>query len=252
MKRLEIPKNIYDNYYNLSYILSLLCNKDVLTKLDKNYSSGFILEEDLLTELNFFLKENGEAFLNDERIRANFKKIIENSSSNNDINSIKDDIKKSFNSIDSLSNDSYPFLRTQYIFRKYGVNSMANIILFKKYINEARNLFNQFLINSKEQLYNSIAFDFKLISALPKLENNPGLIYDECLSNYQLFASIYYIKAEYPYMFKDQMFLNFIKLITEFQDLERKEINSESCLFDDFYSENEKILNYINKRLKRL
>ena len=157
-----------------------------------------------------------------------------------------------FNGIDFNSNYSYPFLRTQYLFRKYGFNNMSKIKLFKKYLDEARNLSNIFLINSKEQLYDSIAFDFKLISSLPKLEDNLKLIYDECLNNYKLFASLNYFKLEYPDIFNDKSFLKFVRDITESQSIENHELNNENCLFADFYVENRKTLNYVNRGLKRL
>ncbi|MCI8778253.1 MAG: hypothetical protein HFI87_03795 [Bacilli bacterium] len=248
MKKRQLTKDIYNQYYNQAYIFSLLVNNDVISKLESDYSSGFVLEEHLLNEIRNLLKENGNVFLSDDRIKGNLYKIIGNSSDKN----VKCDIISLLNGIDFNSNYSYPFLRTQYLFRKYGFNNMLKIKLFKKYLDEARNLSNIFLINSKEQLYDSIAFDFKLISSLPKLEDNPKLIYDECLNNYKLFASLNYFKLEYPDIFNDKSFLKFVRDITESQSIENHESNNENCLFADFYVENQKTLNYVNRRLKRL
>ena len=250
MKKEKLTQDIYNRYYNESYIFSLLCSKDILTKLEQDYSSGFVLEEYLFTGLSIFLKESGKVFLSDNRINNNLNIILANDSKKN--NDIKNEIVTTLNSIDFNSEYSYPFLRTQYLFRKYGFKNVLKIRLYRKYIKEARDLSDKFLTQSNEQLYDSIDFDFKLISALPKLEDDPGLIYDDCLSNYQLFASLNYFKSEYPYMFKDETFLSFVKSIVEFQNLERKEINDESCLFDDFYSENQKTLDYVKKRINRL
>ncbi|MCI9434619.1 MAG: hypothetical protein HFI86_05060 [Bacilli bacterium] len=248
MKKRQLTKDIYNQYYNQAYIFSLLVNNDVISKLESDYSSGFVLEEHLLNEIRNLLKENGNVFLSDDRIKGNLYKIIGNSSDKN----VKWDIISLLNGIDFNSNYSYPFLRTQYLFRKYGFNNMSRIKLFKKYLDEARNLSNIFLINSQEQLYDSIAFDFKLISSLPKLEDNPKLIYDECLNNYKLFASLNYFKLEYPDIFNDKSFLKFVRDITESQSIENHESNNENCLFADFYVENQKTLNYVNRRLKRL
>lgn len=248
MKKRQLTKDIYNQYYNQAYIFSLLVNNDVISKLESDYSSGFVLEEHLLNEIRNLLKENGNVFLSDDRIKGNLYKIIGNSSDKN----VKCDIISLLNGIDFNSNYSYPFLRTQYLFRKYGFNNMSKIKLFKKYLDEARNLSNIFLINSKEQLYDSIAFDFKLISSLPKLEDNLKLIYDECLNNYKLFASLNYFKLEYPDIFNDKSFLKFVRDITESQSIENHELNNENCLFADFYVENRKTLNYVNRGLKRL
>lgn len=248
MKKRQLTKDIYNQYYNQAYIFSLLVNNDVISKLESDYSSGFVLEEHLLNEIRNLLKENGNVFLSDDRIKGNLYKIIGNSSDKN----VKCDIISLLNGIDFNSNYSYPFLRTQYLFRKYGFNNMLKIKLFKKYLDEARNLSNIFLINSKEQLYDSIAFDFKLISSLPKLEDNSKLIYDECLNNYKLFASLNYFKLEYPDIFNDKSFLKFVRDITESQSIENHELNNENCLFADFYVENRKTLNYVNRGLKRL
>lgn len=248
MKKRQLTKDIYNQYYNQSYIFSLLVNNDVISKLESDYSSGFVLEEHLLNEIRNLLKENGNVFLSDDRIKGNLYKIMGNTSDKN----VKYDIISLLNGIDFNSNYSYPFLRTQYLFRKYGFNNMSKIKLFKKYLDEARNLSNIFLINSQEQLYDSIAFDFKLISSLPKLEDNPKLIYNECLNNYKLFASLNYFKLEYPDIFNDKSFLKFVRDITESQSIENHELNNENCLFDDFYGENRKTLNYVSRELKRL
>lgn len=248
MKKRQLTKDIYNQYYNQAYIFSLLVNNDVISKLESDYSSGFVLEEHLLNEIRNLLKENGNVFFSDDRIKGNLYKIMGNTSDKN----VKYDIISLLNGIDFNSNYSYPFLRTQYLFRKYGFNNMSKIKLFKKYFDEARNLSNIFLINSQEQLYDSIAFDFKLISSLPKLEDNPKLIYNECLNNYKLFASLNYFKLEYPDMFNDKSFLKFVSDITKAQSMNKHTNNNEICLFDDFYGENRKTLNYINRGLKRL
>lgn len=87
---------------------------------------------------------------------------------------------------------------------------------------------------------------------MPKLEDNPKLIYNECLNNYKLFASLNYFKLEYPDIFNDKSFLKFVRDITESQSIENHELNNENCLFDDFYGENRKTLNYVSRELKRL
>lgn len=250
MKKKQLTKDVYDDYYNRAYIFSLLVNKNAVSKLESDYLSGFVLEEDLLTVLNFLLKENSSVFLSDDRVKDNLCNIIENVSEKN--NGIKNNITSLLNCSDYKSQYGYPFLRVQYLFRKYGFTDMKKIRVFKEYIDEARNLSNIFLTNSKEYLYDSIAFDFKLISSLPKLEDNPKLIYDECLNNCKLFASLNYFKLEYPDMFNDKSFLKFVRDITKSQTTENHKLDNENCLFDDFDSENKKALNFVSRKIKRL
>lgn len=247
MKKFILTQDIYDNYYNTSYILSLLCDKNILDKLKLDYASGFIKEDDLLNFLKSFVNEQQILFLADERIQNNLDLIIQNASLKN--NDIKNDIKKSLNSTDYEVNCNYSFLRTQYIIRKYGCN---NILKIKKNTEEFISLPEQFWTVNKEQLYNSIVFDFNLISALEKLDGYCGSIYDECLYNYQLFASINYFKFGYPYMLNDKTFLSFIKQVTKLQNMEKKDINNDNCLFADFYKINKKTLKYVNKELRHL
>lgn len=248
MKKRQLTKDIYNQYCNDSYIVSIICAEDLFSKLEMDYSSGIVTEEDLLLVLDSFLKINTVVFLTDKRIRENVIKMLQNASSNN-INTVNS-IKIFLNSIDENDYDDYTFLKSQYIMRKYGFENQNKII--GKYKSEMLNTSKEFLINSKEQLYSAVGFDFKLISALGTLSNGNGVIYEECLKNYQLFSSINYFKIQYPYMFKDKVFLKFIESITKFQDLNREPINVTNCLFDDFYVENRKTLNYVNRGLKRL
>lgn len=246
MKKSKLTQDIYNQYCNDSYIVSILCVEDVFSKLEMDYSSGIVTEEDLLLILDSFLKIHTVVFLTDKRIRKNVSKIIQNASSNN-IN-IVNSIKVFLNSIEKNDYTDYDFLKSQYVMRKYGFENK----IFGKYKSKMLNASNEFIINSKEQLYSDVGFDFKLISALGTLSNGNGLIYDECLKNYQLFSSINYFKIQYPYMFKDKVFLKFIEAITKFQDFNREPIGETNCLFDDFYSENTKTLNYVNRKLKHL
>lgn len=249
MKESKLTQEIYDDYYNKSYILSLLCNKNVLDKLEADYASDFIREDDLLDFLKLFVNKNQILFLADERMQNNIDLIIENSSLRN--NDIKNAIKKSLNATDYEVNCRYSFLKTQYIFRKYGCNNILKL-KGKKYVNELNNLPEQFWNDNKELLYDCIGFDFKLISSSDQADGDYDTIYDECLYNYQLFASINYFKIEYPYIFKDETFLSFVKLITRLQDIGAKNIKVENCLFDDFDKTNKKVLKYVSKELKRL
>lgn len=249
MKKKQLTKDVYDEYYNRAYIFSLLVDKNVVSKLESDYLSGFVFEEDLLNGLSFLLKENSSVFSSDDRLKDNICSIIANSSEK--MNDIKHNIISLLNCSDYKSQYSYPFLRVQYLFRKYGYD-MKKIKSFNEYIDEARNLSNIFLTTSKEYLYDSIAFDFKLISSLPDLEDNPKLIYDECLNNYKLFASLNYFKLEYPDMFNDKSFLRFIRNITKSQAIGNHELDNENCLFDDFDSENKKALTFVSRKIKRL
>ena len=76
----------------MSYVLSLLCLKDVLSKLENDYSMDLVKESDLLSFIYSVLIDDYIAFINgDSRIEGNLNKIILNSSSSNSeiVNKIK-------------------------------------------------------------------------------------------------------------------------------------------------------------------
>lgn len=91
-KILTINQDIYVEYYSMSYVLSLLCLKDVLSKLENDYSMDLVKESDLLSFIYSVLIDDYIAFINgDSRIEGNLNKIILNSSSSNSeiVNKIK-------------------------------------------------------------------------------------------------------------------------------------------------------------------
>ncbi len=242
---LTINPDVFNNYCAYSCVLSLLCSKDVLSRLEHYYSKGFVNEEDLLNYIYGILKNEPFAFINDDsRIEENLDKIIQNGSSAN--RKCINDIKIFLNLYKHPQYTGEPFLRMNYIWRKYGFDKKEQV---KRKHN---NVSNQFLINHKEQIYDSIAFDFDLILAFKDLGKMNEQFFESCLNNYRLFASINYFRLAYPDMLNDLIFLSLMKSIAEFKNLTEQQQFEENCFFDDFKSENKKFLKYINKRLKHL
>lgn len=52
-------------------------------------------------------------------------------------------------------------------------------------------------------------------------------------------------------MLNDLIFLSLIKSIAQFNNSKESQIFEQNCLFADFYSENRKLLKYVNKKLRK-
>lgn len=246
MKQKSILPDVYKEYYDNSYLLSLLCAKDVLGKLEQDYSKGITDEESLLNYIYRRLVDDSILFNSgDLRIQTNIDKIIQNCSTIN--RGLINKIKICLNSCEKVEYSSEPFLRMHYSWRKYGFEKISQCK--NKY---QRGLSNQFLINYKEQIYDSITFDFRLISAFGDLGASDDNIFEDCLNSYKLFASINYFKLAYFGLFNDITFLALIKSIAQFNASKELQIFEQNCLFDNFKEENDKLLKYINKKLKKI
>lgn len=125
-KILTIDRATFYNYYDYAYVLSLLCSKDVLLKLETDYSACLVEEKNLLHYIYKILTDEPFAFINsDSRLEENLDKIIQNSSNTN--RGIINKIKIYLNSYEHPQYVNEPFLRMNYLWRKYGFDEIKQI-----------------------------------------------------------------------------------------------------------------------------